>query len=53
MTRHNITPTIRFSDMVQNLNECILPQAIADWQSSSAALRESMDALFETLSDVQ
>jgi hypothetical protein len=26
MTHHNTTPTVRFSDMVQNINERILPE---------------------------
>jgi len=30
-----------------------LPEVIADWQQSSDELRTSMDAFFETLSDVQ
>ena len=36
-----------------NGTEKSLPQVIADWRRSSATLKESMDALFETLSDVQ
>jgi type I restriction enzyme M protein len=36
-----------------NGTEKTLPEVIADWQRSSAELRESMDALFTTLSDVQ
>ncbi|TVR19320.1 MAG: SAM-dependent DNA methyltransferase [Anaerolineaceae bacterium] len=36
-----------------NSTEQSLPQVIAEWQKSSAELRRSMDALFDTLDDVQ
>lgn len=36
-----------------NGTEKSLPEVIADWQHSSVDLRRSMDALFETLDNVQ
>jgi hypothetical protein len=45
--------TIRFGDMIPNINKRIPLEVIAEWQRSSVALRTSMDALFEILSNVQ